>query len=147
MDFFRIPGIPRKAPDHYKNHLFFNPPPAQRSPRPPGSPPRVEKEMDFIMVWSDPRYDDFVIHEYTITNTATTTISNFHFSHRAMFQISQMGNAMAGGPSSANIARYGDDKYGWDATNNLGEHVSAGLYLYTIQAGEFKQAKKMVLLK
>jgi hypothetical protein len=35
----------------------------------------------------------------------------------------------------------------WDATNNLGEPVSAGMYLYTIQAGEFRQTKKMVLLK
>ena len=35
----------------------------------------------------------------------------------------------------------------WNATNNRNEPVSAGLYLYTIQAGEFKQTKKMVLLK
>ena len=35
----------------------------------------------------------------------------------------------------------------WHATNNAGQPVSAGLYLYTIQAGEFKQTKKMVLLK
>ena len=35
----------------------------------------------------------------------------------------------------------------WNATNNLGEPVSAGLYLYTIQAGQFRQTKKMVLLK
>ena len=35
----------------------------------------------------------------------------------------------------------------WNATNNAGQPVSAGLYLYTIQAGEFKQTKKMVLLK
>jgi hypothetical protein len=35
----------------------------------------------------------------------------------------------------------------WDATNNIGQPVSAGLYLYTIQAGEFRQTKKMVLLK
>jgi arabinogalactan endo-1,4-beta-galactosidase len=35
----------------------------------------------------------------------------------------------------------------WDATNNLGDPVSAGLYIYTIQAGEFRQTKKMVLLK
>jgi hypothetical protein len=35
----------------------------------------------------------------------------------------------------------------WDATNNKGQPVSAGLYLYTIQAGEFRQTKKMVLLK
>ena len=35
----------------------------------------------------------------------------------------------------------------WNATNNRDEPVSAGLYLYTIQAGEFRQTKKMVLLK
>jgi flagellar hook assembly protein FlgD len=35
----------------------------------------------------------------------------------------------------------------WDATNDLGQPVSAGMYIYTIQAGEFRQAKKMVLLK
>jgi flagellar hook assembly protein FlgD len=35
----------------------------------------------------------------------------------------------------------------WDATNNAGKPMSAGLYLYTIQAGEFTQTKKMVLLK
>jgi len=35
----------------------------------------------------------------------------------------------------------------WNSTNNTGQPVSAGLYLYTIQAGEFRQTKKMVLLK
>ena len=35
----------------------------------------------------------------------------------------------------------------WDATNRFGKKVSAGLYLYTIQAGEFRQTKKMILLK
>ena len=35
----------------------------------------------------------------------------------------------------------------WNATNDKNEPVSAGLYLYSIQAGEFRQTKKMVLLK
>ena len=35
----------------------------------------------------------------------------------------------------------------WDATNDKNRPVSAGLYLYTIQAGEFRQVRKMVLLK
>ena len=35
----------------------------------------------------------------------------------------------------------------WDATNDKGESVSAGMYFYTIQAEDFRQAKKMVLLK
>ena len=35
----------------------------------------------------------------------------------------------------------------WNATNNADSPVSAGIYLYMIQAGEFRQTKKMVLLK
>jgi len=35
----------------------------------------------------------------------------------------------------------------WNATNDEDKPVSAGLYLYTIQAGQFRQTKKMVLLK
>ena len=35
----------------------------------------------------------------------------------------------------------------WDATNDNGKPVSAGIYLYQIQAGGNMQTKKMVLLK
>jgi len=35
----------------------------------------------------------------------------------------------------------------WDGTNNQGESVSAGVYLYKIQADDFSQTKKMILLK
>ena len=35
----------------------------------------------------------------------------------------------------------------WDATNDYGTLVSAGVYLYQIQASEYMQTKKMVLLK
>ena len=35
----------------------------------------------------------------------------------------------------------------WDATNDVGESVSAGMYIYTIQAGKYRSTKKMVLLK
>ncbi len=35
----------------------------------------------------------------------------------------------------------------WDATNDYGKPVSAGVYLYKIQAGDFVQTNKMVLLK
>ena len=35
----------------------------------------------------------------------------------------------------------------WDAKNDRNEPVSAGLYLYTIQAGKFRQTRKMVFMK
>ena len=35
----------------------------------------------------------------------------------------------------------------WNATNDYGKPVSAGVYLYQIQAGNFVQSRKMVLLK
>ena len=35
----------------------------------------------------------------------------------------------------------------WNATNDYGKPVSAGIYLYQIQAGEYISTKKIVLLK
>ena len=35
----------------------------------------------------------------------------------------------------------------WDARNDLGHTVSAGTYIYSIEAGRFKQNRKMILLK
>ena len=35
----------------------------------------------------------------------------------------------------------------WNATNEVGQPVSAGMYIYTIQAGEFRHTERMLLLK
>tara|TARA_B000000460_G_C21158046_1_gene239929 strand:+ start:132 stop:320 length:189 start_codon:yes stop_codon:yes gene_type:complete len=35
----------------------------------------------------------------------------------------------------------------WDATDSMDRPVSAGVYFYQIQAGEFVQTRKIVLLK
>ena len=35
----------------------------------------------------------------------------------------------------------------WNAVNNQGDPVSAGIYLYRIKAGDFNQMKKMILLR
>ena len=46
-----------------------------------------------------------------------------------------------------NTQNAGNKSIKWNATNDDGAPVSAGLYLYRIQAGDFRQSKKMVLLK
>jgi hypothetical protein len=35
----------------------------------------------------------------------------------------------------------------WNSTNNQGQPVSSGVYLYRMVSGDFRQAKKMILLK
>ena len=35
----------------------------------------------------------------------------------------------------------------WDAKNDMGEGVATGMYIYTIQAGDYRSTKKMVFLK
>jgi len=35
----------------------------------------------------------------------------------------------------------------WHGTDEFGKNVGAGMYFYLIQAGDFRQVKKMVLLK
>ena len=35
----------------------------------------------------------------------------------------------------------------WDATNDLGEGLSSGMYVYRIQAGDFVSVKKLILMK
>jgi len=35
----------------------------------------------------------------------------------------------------------------WNATNNQGAPVSAGVYFYSIESKQFRQTKKMILLK
>jgi flagellar hook assembly protein FlgD len=35
----------------------------------------------------------------------------------------------------------------WDGKNAAGEHVSSGVYFYTIQAGEYTATRKMVIAR
>jgi len=35
----------------------------------------------------------------------------------------------------------------WDGKNSIGNKVGSGVYFFKIQANEFTQAKKMILLK
>ena len=41
----------------------------------------------------------------------------------------------------------GDKSLKWNATDNHGRKVPAGVYFYSIEAGKFRQTKRMILLK
>ena len=49
-------------------------------------------------------------------------------------------------PSGRCECQDGDDFCDWDATDNMGKLVSAGVYPYQIKAVEYVQTMKMVLL-
>ena len=56
-----------------------------------------------------------------------------------------MGNVVRNLLQSKQIA--GNKSIQWNATNDKNETVSAGIYLYTIDLGNFRKTKKMLLLK
>ena len=45
------------------------------------------------------------------------------------------------------VEKSGAKSYIWDGTNNSGELVGAGIYLFQIQAGDFTKSRKMIFLK
>ena len=56
-----------------------------------------------------------------------------------------MGNVVRNLLQSKQLA--GNKSIQWNATNDKNETVSAGIYLYTIDLGNFRKTKKMLLLK
>jgi hypothetical protein len=59
------------------------------------------------MVWSYPGLSDFIIHEVTITNNELTAVDSLYFGMRYGIRITQRSGSR------------GDEKYGWDANENL----------------------------
>ena len=92
--------------------------------------------------------DVFALHQNYPNPFNPVTTLRYDLPEDAMVNITiydMMGRQVSTLVSSQQTAGYKSVK--WNATNNKGSPVSAGLYLYTIQAGEFRQTKKMVLLK
>ena len=92
--------------------------------------------------------ESYTLHQnYPNPFNPITTIS-YDIPEDALVNITiydMMGRVVSNLVSSQQNAGYKSIQ--WNATNNTGQPVSAGLYLYTIQAGDYIQTKKMVLLK
>ena len=56
-------------------------------------------------------------------------------------RIIQLGHILAGNYVESSKAIY------WDGRSNNGEFVSSGTYFYQIQAGDYTETRKMVILK
>ncbi len=74
-----------------------------------------------------PQNTDVVIRIYNIKGQLIRTIT--------------LGNKQAGIYVTKDKATY------WDSRDSFGEKVASGVYFYTLQAGEFRETRQMVILK
>ena len=91
---------------------------------------------------------DFMIHQNYPNPFNPITSLRYDLPENGLVNITiydMMGRIVKNLVSSQQNAGY--KSISWNATNDRNEPVSAGLYLYTMQSGEFRQTKKMVLLK
>ena len=77
---------------------------------------------------------------YHLAYDAPVTISIYNLNGKLIREIS-LGKQKAGFYISKDRAGY------WDGKDSLGQEVASGVYLYTLQAGDFKATRKMVIMK
>ena len=107
-------------------------------------------ETDTTSVYID--YKDYLLDEYLITNypnpfnpstNITYLIPNDSHINITIFDVNgnQVMSLVSEYMPSGQYTAY------WNGKNEKGVSVSGGLYFYSIQSGEFRQTKKMILLK
>ena len=91
---------------------------------------------EFILYTNYPNpFNPVTTLRYDLPEQSQVTLTVYNLMGRELFQlVNEKQNA-------------GYKSIQWNATNMNGKPVSAGLYLYQIQAGGFVQTRKMVLLK
>jgi hypothetical protein len=77
---------------------------------------------------------------FKLAQDAPVTVSIYNAKGQLRRTIS-LGTKQAGIYTTKDRAAY------WDGRDSLGEKVSSGVYYYTLQAGEFRATRKMVMLK
>ena len=103
---------------------------------------------DALSVDRDPIPRQFALHQNYPNPFNPTTILRYDLpeqSHVNIVIYDLMGRVVRNLVSSRQNSGYKSIQ--WNATNDAGSLVSAGVYLYQIQAGEFVRTRKMVLLK
>ena len=77
---------------------------------------------------------------YRLSDPAEVTVSIYSVDGRLVRTL-ELGQMPAGVYSDKGRAAY------WDGRNAAGEPVASGVYFYTLQAGDFKATRKMVIRK
>ena len=125
----------------------------------PPNDPLSQEEIDLIGDWINEgannltSQDSFLPQNFTLEqnypnpfNPSTTILYNLSNDEFVSFEIFNL----KGKKVRALVNEYqnsGPKKVIWDADNNHGRKVPAGIYLYSIVAGNVKQTKKMLLVK
>ncbi|MEL1223141.1 MAG: DUF1565 domain-containing protein [Candidatus Neomarinimicrobiota bacterium] len=108
----------------------------------------VSVTLEFMSVENNQLPEVFALHQNYPNPFNPVTNLSYDLPEDAMVNITifdMMGKMVASLVNSQQSA--GFKTLQWDATNQSGMPISAGLYIYTIQAGEFNQTRKMILLK
>ena len=77
---------------------------------------------------------------YDLAQDADVHIQIYNLKGESVRRLS-LGLQMAGTYRTQSRAAY------WDGRNDIGESVASGIYFYTLQAGQFKATRQMVILK
>ena len=106
------------------------------------------RRYDYLSTIDDQIPTDFALHEnYPNPFNPTTTL---RFDLPEMSDVNVVIYNMLGQKVrtfNMNSISAGSHSIKWNATNDLGDPVGAGVYLYQFQANDFLKTKKMVLLK
>ena len=125
----------------------------------PPNDPLSQEEIDLIGEWINEGAnnltlkDSFLPHNFTLEqnypnpfNPSTTILYNLSNDELISFEIFNLN----GKKVRTLVNEYqntGPKKVIWNADDNLGRQVPAGVYLYSLIAGNVKQSKKMLLVK
>ncbi len=77
---------------------------------------------------------------YQLAQSTTVSISIYNISGQRVREL-EVGHRHAGNYINRSEAVY------WDGRNDFGERVTSGVYFYVLQAGNFAQTQKMIILK
>jgi len=122
-----------------KSGCSFQPDGFDEASSPASAPSLVQTESSMGEPYPNPGNPGIWL-PFTLSKAERVTIRIHDMSGRLLKTL-ELGEKTQGKYLSKDKAAY------WDGRNEAGEQVSSGIYFYTIQAGDFKATKKMVITR